>query len=235
MAISARFRAIVASVRTGQAPITDSPELMTAAAVLLWVDAGRVVRAVLSAVALALQALQSQTEPYQPWIHDAKGHPGQIAVAAHIRRLLQGNRLTQESTMQSCYSLLCVPQGLGPVWASLDDARQLIEREINAGDDNPLVDIETGDLYQAGNFYGGHIARFLDALKLDFAVMANRNNALIAVLVDEKFNRGLPANLVPEPGLNSGLKWMQLSAASLACAVRQMAGPSSIHSLPTEQ
>ena len=28
---------------------------------------------------------------------------------------------------------------------------------------------------------------------------------------------------------------MQLSVTSLACAVRQMAGPSSIHSLPTEQ
>jgi phenylalanine ammonia-lyase len=28
---------------------------------------------------------------------------------------------------------------------------------------------------------------------------------------------------------------MQLSVTSLACAIRQMAGPSSIHSLPTEQ
>ena len=32
-----------------------------------------------------------------------------------------------------------------------------------------------------------------------------------------------------------GFKGMQLSVTSLACAVRQMAGPSSIHSLPTEQ
>ena len=56
----------------------------------------------------------------------------------------------------------------------------------------------------------------------------------MAVLVDERFNRGLPANLVPEPGLNSGFKGMQLSVTSLACAVRQMAGPSLIHSLPTE-
>jgi len=64
--------------------------------------------------------------------------------------------------------------------------------------------------------------------------MANWANALMAVLVDDKFNGGLPANLVPEPGVNSGFKGMQLSATSLACAVRQMAGPSSIHSLPTE-
>ena len=64
--------------------------------------------------------------------------------------------------------------------------------------------------------------------------MANWANALMAVLVDDKFNNGLPAGLVPEPGVNSGFKGMQLSVTSLACAVRQIAGPSSIHSLPTE-
>ena len=65
--------------------------------------------------------------------------------------------------------------------------------------------------------------------------MGNWANSLMAVLVDDRFNSGLPANLVPEPGVNSGLKGMQLSVTSLACAIRQLAGPSSIHSLPTEQ
>ena len=111
----------------------------------------------------------------------------------------------------------------------------MIEREINSANDNPLVDPETGALYRAGNFYGGHIARELDTWKLDFAVMANWANALMAVLVDPKFNNGLPPNLVSEAGVNSGFKGMQLSVTSLACAVRQMAGPSSIHSLATEE
>jgi len=75
----------------------------------------------------------------------------------------------------------------------------------------------------------------LDTFKLDFAIEANWANALFAVLVDDKFNGGLPANLVPDPGVNSGFKGMQLSITSLTCAIRQMAGPSSIHSLPTEQ
>ena len=75
----------------------------------------------------------------------------------------------------------------------------------------------------------------LDTWKLDFAAMANWGNSLMAVLVDDRFSAGLPANLTPEPGVNSGFKGMQLSITSLACAVRQMAGPSSIHSLPTEQ
>src|SRR6185503_14864472 len=55
------------------------------------------------------------------------------------------------------------------------------------------------------------------------------------LLVDDRFSAGLPANLTPEPGVNCGFKGMQLSITSLACAVRQMAGPSTIHSIPTEQ
>ena len=90
-------------------------------------------------------------------------------------------------------------------------------------------------MYKAGNFYGGHIARLLDTWKIDFATMANWGNAVMALLVDDRFNAGLPANLTPEPGVNCGFKGMQLSVTSLACAVRQMAGPSTIHSVATEQ
>ncbi len=208
---------------------------MTAVAALLWVDYGNVMRALLSAVALAVEAMNAPDLPFQAWPHELKGHPGQIAVAAQLRELLADSQFTQASSGQSCYSLRCVPQGLGPAQEALTDSRAVIEREINSANDNPLIDPETGALYKAGNFYGGHIARLLDTWKIDFAVMATWENALMALLVDDRFNAGLPANLTPEPGVNSGFKGMQLSVTSLTCAIRQMAGPSSIHSLPTEQ
>lgn len=214
--------------------LLNGTTVMTAVATLLWIDARRVLGALVAAIALSIEALEAGAEPFAPWVQEAKGHPGQIAVAAHIRELLAGSRMTGDSARQSCYSLRCPPQGLGPVWEALEDSRALLEREINSANDNPLVDPETGTLYRAGNFYGGHIARLLDTWKIDFAVMANWANALMAVLVDDKFNNGLPSSLVPEPGVNSGFKGMQLSVTSLACAVRQIAGPSSIHSLPTE-
>ena len=207
---------------------------MTAFAALLWPDASRVLRALLGAVALSIEALQAPSEPYRPWIHESKGHPGQIAVAAYVSDLLKGSQYVSDSSIQSCYSLRCVPQGLGPAWEALEASRAVVEREVNSANDNPLVDPETGIVYRAGNFYGGHISRMLDTWKLDFAIEGNWANALFAVLVDDKFNAGLPSNLVREPGPNSGFKGMQLSCTSLACAIRQMAGPSSIHSLPTE-
>jgi phenylalanine ammonia-lyase len=215
--------------------LINGTTMMTAAAALLWVDLNRVLRALLAAIALSLEAMQAPSEPYEEWVHAAKGHPGQTAVAAFIRDLLQGSRYITTSRVQTAYSLRCPPQGLGPIWESLDAARSTIEHEINSANDNPLIDPDSGRLYLAGNFYGGHIARLLDTWKLDFAILGNWANALMAVLVDDKFNRGLPANLSPEPGVNSGFKGMQLSVTSLACAIRQMAGPSSIHSLPTEQ
>ena len=215
--------------------LINGTTMMTSMAALMWLDAGRVLRALLAAIALAVEALEAPAEPFQDWVQEVKGHPGQIAVAGHIRELVAGSALVKESNSQTCYSLRCPPQGLGPVWEALEDARPVIEREINSANDNPLIDPETGTMYRAGNFYGGHIARLLDTWKIDFAIMASWANAVMAILVDDKFNRGLPPNLTPEPGVNSGFKGMQLSVTSLACAVRQMAGPSSIHSLPTEQ
>ncbi|MCU1260439.1 MAG: aromatic amino acid lyase family protein [Bryobacterales bacterium] len=214
--------------------LINGTTFMTAAAALIWRDATSVLRALLSALALAVEALEVPTEPYAAWVQAVKGHPGQIAVAEFMRGRFEGSRHSADPALQSCYSLRCGPQGLGPVWEALEDARPMLEREINSANDNPLIDPETGTIYRAGNFYGGHISRLLDTWKIDFAIMANWGHSLMAVLVDDRFNRGLPANLVPEPGVNSGLKGMQLSVTSLTCAIRQLAGPSSIHSLPTE-
>jgi phenylalanine ammonia-lyase len=215
--------------------LINGTTVMTAMATLFQVDATAVLRALVGAVALGIEALQASALPFAGWVHERKGHPGQIALAAHLRELLQGSGLTRDSSGQSCYSLRCAPQGLGQVWEALEDGCAVLEREINSANDNPLIDPDTGVLYKAGNFYGGHMARLLDGWKLDLASMANWGNALMAVIVDDRFNQGLPANLAPKPGVNSGFKGMQLSVTSLTCAVRHLAGPSSIHSLPTEQ
>lgn len=215
--------------------LINGTTFMTAVAALLYVDMTRVLRAMLQAVALSIEAMRAPALPFDPWVHERKGHPGQIAVAAYLREMLEGSGYTRESGGQSCYSLRCVPQGLGQVWEALETARPTIEREINSANDNPLIDPQTGALYKAGNFYGGHISRLLDGWKIDMAAIANWGNSLLALLVDDRFNDGLPANLAPKPGVNSGFKSVQLSVTSLTCAIRQMAGPSSIHSLPTEQ
>ncbi len=240
-----RMSAAEALRAAGLSPIRFAPKeglalingttVMTGIAALLWLDATRVLRALLGAIALAIEALEAPDPPFAAWVHQQKGHPGQIAVAAFLREMLEGSRYSRASGAQACYSLRCVPQGLGPAWEALADSRGVVEREMNSANDNPLIDPDSGVLYQAGNFYGGHIARLIDGWKLDFAAMANWGHSIVALLMDERFSRGLPANLTPRPGVNSGYKGVQLSVTSLTCAIRQLAGPSSIHSLPTEQ
>ncbi len=148
---------------------------------------------------------------------------------------LAGGVARAEEAIQTPYSLRCVPQGLGPILDGLAEHRVTIEREINAANDNPLVDATEGRIYHTGNFYGGHIARALDGWKIDIATMANWLHALMAMLVDDRFSNGLPPNLAPAPGLNTGFKGMQLCLTSLVCALRHLANPNMVHALPTEQ
>jgi phenylalanine ammonia-lyase len=221
-------------------------------------DGASLTASVLACVSLGLEALGGTDDPFKDAVHRAKNHPGQITAATFCRELLSasGNvrnldfvraRLSAtrgttaqdvvraEESIQSPYSLRCAPQGLGPMLDALEEYRRTLEREANSVNDNPLVDPVRGEIYHTGNFYGGHVARALDGWKIDLATLANWLHALMAMLVDERFSNGLPPNLSPNPGVSTGFKGVQLCLTSLVCALRQLAQPSMIHTLPTEQ
>jgi histidine ammonia-lyase len=88
--------------------------------------------------------------------------------------------------IQSPYSLRCAPQGMGPAFETLEFARTVIEREMNSVNDNPLIDAGLNCVYHTGNFYGGHIARVMDGVKIDLANISNWAHALFAMLVDPR-------------------------------------------------
>jgi phenylalanine ammonia-lyase len=238
--------------------LINGTTVMTGAAALIIKDGAYLSRLVLAACALALEAMKSTDDPFREAVQAVKNHPGQIEAAALCRKLIEASRYIRnldeirgqvqesfseqdrsiarsEEAIQQPYSLRCVPQGIGPVLDGLRVHQLVIERELNSANDNPLLDPADGRVYHTGNFYGGHIARALDSWKIDLATLGNWLHALVAMLVDERFNNGLPANLAPHPGLFSGFKGMQLSLTSLVCALRQLANPSMIHTLPTEQ
>jgi phenylalanine ammonia-lyase len=211
----------------------------------------------LALVALCGEVLNSTGDAFEPVIQSIKGHPGQIEAARLLRLNSAGSSLLQdlavlreqirrssggasstvelEHSIQTPYSLRCAPQGLGPALESVAQAREVVEREMNSVNDNPLIDPNDGRVYHTGNFYGGHVARTMDGLKIDLANIANWGHALMAMLMDPRFSNGLPPNLSTRPGANSGFKGMQLAQTSLVVACRQLCAPSSIHTLPTEQ
>jgi histidine ammonia-lyase len=238
--------------------LINGTTVMTGIAALVIHDGAYLAPLVLACASLAIEALQATNDPLSEAIHRAKNHPGQIEAAEICRKLVHQSRYVRnldeirakvgqtrsaaktevvrsEEPIQTPYSLRCVPQGIGPVLDALHGHRLVLEREMNSVNDNPLVDPLEGRVYHTGNFYGGHVARALDSWKIDLATLANWLHSIMAMLVDDRFSNGLPPNLSRNPGVSSGFKGMQLCLTSLVCAMRHLANPSMIHTLPTEQ
>lgn len=240
--------------------LLNGTTVMTGVAAMVVEDASYLFRLALGAVAMTVEALRSSPDYFHPAIHMAKHHPGQLAVAEMLNSLLYDSRLAvpldeirhrveaagrqahsqhdvvaAEESIQSPYSLRCSPQGLGPMFESLDQARTVIEREANSVNDNPLIDPVSDRVYHTGNFYGAHIARAMDGLKLDLANLANWTHSIMALLMDDRFSNGLPPSLSPHVGVYQGFKGMQIVHTSLTTAIRHWSAPSLIHTLPTEQ
>jgi phenylalanine ammonia-lyase len=236
--------------------LVNGTTMMTALAAIAVDDFEFTFRVGIGAIGMAVEALLSSPDYFDARIQAVKGHPGQIAVATALRKMLAGSALCvpldqirkrianagstptagrAKEPFQSSYSLRCIPQGLGPIFESLRDARRVIEVEINSVNDNPLIDPATGDILHTGNFYGAHIARAMDGLKLDMCNLANWTHSILGSLMDERFSHGLPNSLTPVGGIHQGLKGLQISHSSLVTHLRREASPSSIHTLPTEQ
>lgn len=240
--------------------LLNGTTVMTGVAALVVDEVSYLFQLSLAALAMTAEALGSSPDYFHPAIHMAKHHPGQLRVAEMLNSLLFDSELAVPlddirhrveaagrkahelhevvaagEAIQSPYSLRCAPQGLGPMLETLEQVKTVVEREANSVNDNPLVDPASDRVYHTGNFFGAHIARAMDGLKLDLANLANWLHSLMALLMDERFSNGLPPSLSPNPGLYQGFKGVQITHSSLVTAVRHWSAPSLIHTLPTEQ
>jgi histidine ammonia-lyase len=116
--------------------------------------------------------------------------------------------------------------------------KQTIENELNSANDNPIIDAEQEMILHGGHFYGGHIAFVMDSMKNTVANLADLMDRQMALLVDERYNHGLPANLSGAKGerkaLNHGLKALQISASAWTAEALKLTMPASVFSRSTE-
>ncbi|MBU7572921.1 MAG: aromatic amino acid lyase [Hydrogenophaga sp.] len=177
-----------------------------------------------------------QTPP-PPRTHPARGQPGQIAVAAATRALLEGSQirrshLDNDERVQDPYSLRCQPQVMGACRDLIANAARTLLIEANAVTDNPLVFIDTSEVISGGNFHAEPVAFAADTLALAIAEIGAISERRIALLIDSTLS-GLPPFLVDNPGLNSGFMIAHVTAAALASENKSHAHPASVDSLPT--
>jgi histidine ammonia-lyase/phenylalanine ammonia-lyase len=213
------------------------------------------------ATAMTCEALLGNASPFHPFVHDNKPHPGQGASAGLIRGLLDGSELTTsyeeilmrrdglngrgfltlDHRIQDKYSVRCAPHVNGVLWDSLEWTQRWVETEINSATDNPLFAWETGELHHGGNVYAGHVGQAMDSLKVAVASVADLLDRQMELVVDEKFNEGLPPNLIAplaaedrESGLHHGFKGMQIACSAIAAEALKHSGPATVFSRSTE-
>src|SRR5690606_16010848 len=141
---------------------------------------------------------------------------------------------------QDAYSLRCVPQVFGPVRDTLEFARGIIETEINAATDNPLIfpslpDSRTLKAVSGGNFHAEYVAFAADFISIVVTEIGNITERRLFRLDDGTLNRGLPDMLIAseQVGLDCGFMLPQYLAAALVSDSKTLAHPDSVDSIPT--
>ncbi|MEA3009700.1 MAG: histidine ammonia-lyase [Sphingomonadales bacterium] len=216
--------------------LINGTQVSTAVALDTLFAAERVFATALISGALSLDALKGTDAAFDPRIHAARGQPGQIAVAAALRRLIEGSDIRHShddcARVQDPYSFRCQPQVMGACLDLLKHVTETLRIEANAVTDNPLLFPESGDSLSGGNFHAEPVAFAADTLAMALCEVASISERRTAVLVDPKMS-GLPPFLVRDSGVNSGFMIAQVTAAALVSENKSLAWPASVDTVPT--
>jgi len=186
--------------------------------------------------ALTLEALKGTVTAFDERIHRERPYKGQLECAKNLRGLLKESEIMEShkdcGKVQDSYSLRCIPQVHGPVRDTLEYVEKMLAIEMNAATDNPMVFAEDKVLLSGGNFHGQSVAFLMDFLKIAAAELGNISERRTERLVNPALSE-LPAFLVKEGGLNSGLMLAQVTAAALVSENKALSHPASVDSIPT--
>ena len=216
--------------------LINGTQASTAIALDALFTAERVFSAALGAGALSVDALKGSVKPFDPRISAVRGQPGQIRVAAEIRGLLDGSEILAShgrcGKVQDPYSFRCQPQVMGAALDLLTNAARTLTIEAGAVTDNPIVFEDEDTAISGGNFHAQPVAFAADTIAMAMCEVGSISERRTAVLIDPKMS-GLPAFLVDDGGVNSGLMIPQVTQAALVAENRSLAFPASVDSVPT--
>lgn len=201
----------------------------------IW-DAFNLIRQANGIAMLSFEALTGITDAYFEGTHMIRNQAGQITCAKNFLDLVEGSGNTTkqgELRVQDAYSLRCLPQIHGASLDCFNYVRSILEREINAVTDNPIIFVEDERVVSGGNFHGQPLAITFDFLKIGLAELANVSERRQERMVNPALSNGLPAFLTARGGVNSGFMIVQYSAASLVSENKVLAHPASVDSIPS--
>jgi histidine ammonia-lyase len=239
--------AALALAGAGLAPLTLGPkeglallngtQFSTAYALAALFEAETLFQCALVTGALSTEAAKGSDTPFDPRIHDLRGHRGQVETAWALRELMRGSGVRAshregDPRVQDPYCLRCQPQVMGAALDILRQAGATLAIEANGVTDNPLIFPDTDEALSGGNFHAEPVAFAADIIALALCEIGSLAERRCAMLVDPALS-GLPAFLTAHPGLNSGFMMAQVTAAALVSENKQRAYPASVDSIPT--
>ncbi len=216
--------------------LLNGTQISTAVALDALFTGERMFGAALISGALSVDALKGTVAAFDPRLHEVRGQPGQIAIAAVLASLLEGSAINASHAdcgkVQDPYSFRCQPQVMGACLDLIRHASRTLEIEANAVTDNPIVFAASDEAISGGNFHAQPVAFAADMLAMALCEVGSISERRTAVLVDPKMS-GLPPFLVTDSGVNSGFMIAQVTAAALVSENKTLAFPASVDSIPT--
>ncbi len=217
--------------------LINGTQAMTAYAAWGLLQARNVLKTADIVGAITLEGLLGTLTAFDVRIQGLRGHPSQGAVASNIRRMLTESAIVashrdSDHRVQDAYSLRCIPQVHGAVRDAVAHVITVVEREINAVTDNPLVFPADDAVLSGGNFHGAPVAMAADYLVIALAELASISERRIAYTLDPAVSE-MAGFLTEDGGLNSGFMMAHVTAAALVSENKVLTHPASVDSIPT--
>lgn len=227
--------------------ILNGTSVMTGIGLLNCIHARTALDMSIAASALLNEMMESYDDHFSAQLNELKLHQGQQAVAAQMRHLLQGSSRVKKrkqeklesvekfrEKVQEYYSLRCVPQILGPVMDTLEQAEKVLLDEMNSVSDNPVMDQHYENIWHGGNFHGDYVSFEMDKLRIAITKLSMLAERQINYLAADYLNEKLPKFLNPgKLGLNFGIQGIQFTATSTVAENQTLSNSMYIHSIPT--
>jgi histidine ammonia-lyase len=220
--------------------LINGTHLMCALGALAVCDVQRLCDSAVLSAAMAIDANRATDAFLDDRLHVARNQPGQREVAQRLRESVHGSQIieahkTDDPRVQDPYCLRATPQVLGAAFDAIAFVRTIIENELGAVTDNPLVFASSrqptadGQIISGGNFHGMPLAIALDTLKIALCHIAGIAERRIFWLLAASDSEN-PVNiyLSPQPGLHSGMMIVQYTAAACCNELQTLAHPARI-------
>lgn len=235
-------------IREGLA-LMNGTSVMTGIGIVNVLLADKLVEWSLQASCMINEIVQAYDDHLSTELNNAKLHNGQQIIAKKMRDYLQNSQLIRnrqehlysgENTeevfkekVQEYYSIRCVPQILGPIYDTVLNVREVLEKEINSANDNPIIDTETQQVYHGGNFHGDYVSLEMDKLKLVVTKVSMLAERQLNYLLNAKINEILPPFVnLGKLGFNFGMQGVQFTATSTTAENQALSTSMYIHSIP---